>query len=46
VSTASTAIGRLLIRFMTLSSDPMISFAFLPNEAGSVMKYVVLPESP
>ena len=46
VSTASTAMGRLLIRFITLTSWPTMSLAFFFQPASSSMKKVVLPESP
>ena len=46
VSTASTATGRLLIRFMTLTSWPTMSLRCLFQSASELMKNVVLPESP
>jgi len=48
VSTASTATARQLIRFITFISTPVSSedSSALSQEALSLMKNVVLPESP
>ena len=46
VSTASTATGRWLIRFITLTSWPAMSGRCRFQSASDEMKNVVLPESP
>ena len=46
VLTASTAAARLLMRFMILSSSPTMCSASRRQSPSSLMKKVVLPESP
>ena len=46
VSTASTAMGRGLMRFITFASSPRIDPAYFDQSSSEEMKNVVFPESP